>query len=296
MELNYYRDFSKRVFNRILKMMYESQTAHLGSCLSCLDIMTVLYNGILWPNKHYVFPYPDWKTIMRELNLTEEEAKKKWETTKRPMLDRFILSKGHAAATWYAVLAERGYFPPEILDTYGKDGGLHGHPERGCVPGVEVSTGSLGHGLPIGCGMAKALKLKDELFRVFVLLSDGECDEGSVWESALFASHHKLDNLIAIIDYNKWQAFGKTNEVLNLEPLKEKWEAFGWSVREIDGHDFQQIWNAVESVPYVIGKPNLVIAHTLKGKGLPMIEDKLESHYQNINRETYEANLHKDLN
>lgn len=273
-------DFAKEVRKKVFRMMYESQTAHLGSCLSCIDILTVLYNKVLYPNKDYRFPYPDPKTLERI------GSKKKWEELKRPTVDRFILSKGHAAAALYATLAQKGYFPEEVLDTYCKEGGLHGHPEKDCLPGVEVSTGSLGHGLPMGCGMALALKGP----RVFVLMSDGEMDEGTTWESALFTAHHKLDNLIVIIDENKWQAFGRTKEVLNLEPLAEKWKAFGWEVKEVDGHNYQELSSVLSFVPFVRLKPSCLIAHTIKGRGWKRGEDKLESHYLNITKD--EADLY----
>lgn len=256
-----YNQISKDIRKKVLKMTYESQTAHIGSSLSEVDILAVLYFKIL--------------SVDPKNPLFDER-------------DRFILSKGHAAAALYATLAQRGFFSEEILDTYCQDGGkLPGHSTKGCVPGVEASTGSLGHGLPMGNGMALAAKNDGKKYRIFVLMSDGECEEGSVWEAAMFASHHKLDNLIGIIDYNKLQAFGRTNEVLNLEPLKKKWEDFGWQVKEIDGHNFAEIEKSLSQIPFKEGKPSLVIAHTVKGKGISFMENKLESHYLPPNKEQY---------
>lgn len=260
-----YSQTSKEIRKKILKMMFVSKTSHLGSCLSCADILTVLYFKILYINPK---------------NPRQENR------------DRFILSKGHAAAALYAALAQRGFFPEEILNGYCKDGKkLPGHSTRGSVPGVEVSTGSLGHGLPMGAGMALAAKKDGKRCRVFVLMSDGECEEGSVWEAAMFANHNKLDNLVAIIDYNKLQAFGRTNEVSSLEPLEKKWENFGWSVREVNGHHFSEIEKTLSSIPFQKRKPSLVIAHTVKGKGISFMEDKLEWHYLNLNEEDYKKAL-----
>lgn len=260
-----YSQIAKEIRKKVLKMFFDSQTAHIGSSLSEVDILTILYFKIL---------------SIDPKNPTAEDG------------DRFLLSKGHGAAALYATLAQRGFFPEETLDIYCQNGGkLPSHSTRGCVPGVEVSTGSLGHGLPMGCGMALAGKRDSKKYRVFVLLSDGECDEGSNWEAALFASHHKLDNLIAIIDYNKLQAFGRTNEVLNLEPLDKKWQDFGWEVKEIDGHNFEEIENGLSKIPFQKGKPSLLIAHTIKGKGVSFMEDKLEWHYKNLTKEEYEQAL-----
>ena len=199
----------------VLRMSHHAHSSHVGTALSMTDLLAVLYGNAL-----RVKPAePDW-----------------------PDRDRFILSKGHGCAALYAVLGERGFFPKECLESYGQDGSrLVEHVTHHDVPGVEASTGSLGHGLPIGCGMALVGKRGSRPYRVFVMLSDGECDEGATWEAALFAPHHRLDNLVAIIDYNKLQAFGKVKEVLDLKPLADKWRAFNWAVQEIDGHDFGQI-------------------------------------------------------
>ncbi len=226
-----------------LRMTHKAHASHIGSCLSMADILAVLYADILQKN------------------------------------DRFILSKGHGAAAIYAVLAECGYFPKKWLDTYCQDDSiLGGHITYG-VPGVEVSTGSLGHGLSIGCGMALMGR------RVFVLLSDGDCDESSTWEAALFAAHHHLDNLVAIVDYNKLQAFGTTKEVLDLEPLASKWRAFGWGVQEVDGHNHHQIENALIDLPSKVNQPSCIIAHTIKGNGVSWMENSLVWHYKSPNDE-----------
>ena len=241
-----------------LRMVYKSGASHIGTCLSMADLLAVLYSGVLRVDP--VDPY--------------------WSGR-----DRFILSKGHGAAIMYAVLAEKGFFAKEWLDTYCQDGSeLTGHIHH-TVPGVEVSTGSLGHGLSIGCGMALAAKRGNQKWRVFVMLSDGELDEGSNWEPILFAPHHGLDNLIAIVDKNRIQSFGHVKDILDLEPLAEKWRAFGWAVREVDGHDMQQIQDAFASVPFEQDKPSVIIAHTIKGKGVSFMEDTLAWHYKSPTEE-----------
>ncbi len=209
-----------------------------------------------------------------------------------PDRDRFILSKGHGAAIVYAALAERGFFPRERLETYCQDGSnLSGHINHRGVPGVEVSTGSLGHGLSIGCGMALAGKHDGRPYRVFVMLSDGELDEGSNWEAILFAPHQHLDNLVVIVDYNKIQSFGSVAEVLELAPLADKWRAFRWAVREIDGHDYGQIENALTMLPIEPRKPTVIIAHTVKGKGISFMEGQLSWHYKSPDPEQLQQAL-----
>jgi len=248
------KELARAIRAHVLRMTHKANASHVGSCLSMADILAVLYGGMLRVDP----ARPDWADR-----------------------DRFILSKGHAAAAVYAILAECGFFPKEWLDTYCQDGSrLAGHITHHGVPGVEVSTGSLGHGLSIGCGMALAGKRDGRPYRVFVMLSDGECDEGSTWEAVLFAPHHRLDNLIAIVDYNKIQSFGTVKEVLDLEPLADKWRAFRWAVREIDGHDCEQIEGALTSVPFEPGKPSVIIAHTVKGKGVSFMENQLAWHYK----------------
>ncbi|CAN5718633.1 transketolase [soil metagenome] len=248
-----------------LRMVHSANASHVGTCLSMADLLAVLYAGVLRVDHLR----PDW--------------------TDR---DRFILSKGHGAAIVYAVLAERGFFPRDWLDTYCQDGSrLGGHISHHGVPGVEVSTGSLGHGLSIGCGMALAGKRDRRPYRVFAMLSDGELDEGSNWESILFAPHHELDNLVAIVDYNKIQSFGSVAEVLELAPLADKWRAFRWAVREIDGHDYGQIEDALTNVPLEPGRPTAIIAHTVKGKGVSFMEGQLAWHYKSPSAELLEQAL-----
>lgn len=191
------------------------------------------------------------------------------------------MSKGHACSAWYVVLAKRGFFNESILNEYCINGGaLPGHPDRFSTPGIEASTGSLGHGLPIGVGIALAGKKDERKHRVFVLMSDGECEEGSIWEAAISASRLRLDNLIGIIDANKLQAYEKTNNIQSISSLKYKFEDFGWSVREINGHSFEKLEEAFVNVPLTEGKPTMIIAHTIKGKGIPEMENKLEWHYR----------------
>jgi transketolase len=199
--------------------------------------------------------------------------------------DIFILSKGHAAAGMYAVLAEKEFFPREWMRKYYQDGGmLSGHVSH-YVPGIEVSTGSLGHGLPIGIGFAIDFRKRNMKNRVFVLLSDGECNEGSNWEAFLFAPHHKLDNLTIIIDYNKIQALGHCSDVLSIEPFARKMQDFHWAVTEIDGHDFNDIEKAFSKIPLKTGKPTCIIAHTIKGKGVSFMEDQVSWHYNKVDDE-----------
>jgi len=251
--------FARRIRRRVLKMTHAAKSAHVGSVLSTVDVLAVLYDKTLRLDPSQ----PDW-----------------------PERDRFILSKGHACAGLYAALAERGFFPESWLDEFYVDGGrLAGHATHVGVPGVEVSTGSLGHGLSLACGMALVGKKENRAFRVFVMLSDGECDEGSTWESALFAPFHRLDNLVAIVDYNKIQSFGAVKEVLDLEPLAEKWRTFGWCVREIDGHDVEEIESVFGAIPTEPGRPTCVVAHTLKGKGVSFMENKLLWHYRSPDKD-----------
>lgn len=253
------QNLSRQIRELCLRTLYRSQTAHLGSNLSAVDILAVLYGEVLNINP----------------------ADPSWEER-----DRFILSKGHGCLAVYAALALKGFFPAHWLETYYQNGGkLAGHITASGVPGVEVSTGSLGHGLSIGCGMALAAKREKKPYRVFVLLSDGELDEGSNWEAILFAPHHKLENLVAIVDYNKIQSFGRTKEVLDLDPLGEKWRACGWKVEEVDGHRIGELQEVFARVPFSQTKPSCVIAHTVKGKGVPFLEDTLASHYSNLTEE-----------
>ena len=253
---------------KIIDMSHAAQAAHLASSLSCADILVAAYWHVL--------------------NIDPQ-------TPDDPLRDRFILSKGHAAAALYAALAMRGYFPIEELDTFCKDGGrLAEHPPANLLPGVEAATGSLGHGLPRGCGMALSGRIKGETFRVFALLSDGENNEGSVWEAAMFAAAQKLDNVCVVVDYNKWQATARSDETLMLAPLCEKWAAFGWDAREIDGHDIGALAEAMQRVPNGSGKPVALIAHTIKGKGVSFMEDDNNWHYRAPTAEEV-VKAHKEL-
>jgi transketolase len=238
-------------------------SAHIGSVLSMADIVAVLYAKML----------------------RLDPANPRWKER-----DRFILSKGHAGSGVYAALAERGFFPVEKLDTHYRDGSdLSGHVSHKRVPGVELSTGSLGHGLPVGTGMAYAGKLDAASYRVFVLLSDGECDEGSNWEAILFAAHYRLSNLIAIVDYNKVQSLKPVAETLGLEPFADKWRSFGWAVMEVDGHSHEQIHLALGAVPLEKDKPTCVIAHTVKGKGVSFMEHSVLWHYRTAKGDEFDA-------
>lgn len=195
--------------------------------------------------------------------------------------DRFILSKGHAAKALYVALAYRGFFDIKILEDFTDVGGpLPEHPGPNCIAGVEFATGSLGHGLPIGIGLAYAARLADRDNRIFVLMSDGECNEGSVWEAAMMAAAQELGNLTAIIDFNKWQATGRSQEVLSLDPLAEKWRAFGWNAIEVDGHNLDAITKQLRSESSPTGRPTVLIAHTVKGKGISFMEDDNNWHYR----------------
>lgn len=248
-----------KIRRHVVRMCHRAKSSHVGTSLSVADLLAVLYAGVV----------------------RVDPAKPKWEDR-----DRFILSKGHGCAALYAALAETGFFPTSWLDDFCVDGGrLAGHVTHTGVPGLEVSTGSLGHGLGVACGMALAGKRDSRSYRVFVMLSDGECDEGSVWEAAIFAPHHRLDNLVVMIDYNKIQSLGTVREVLDLEPFGKKWDAFGWAVKEIDGHKVREIEEALRSVPFVPGQPSAVIAHTVKGKGVSFMENKLLWHYRSPDTE-----------
>jgi transketolase len=235
-------------------MISQAKTSHIGSCLSVADILAVLYGSVLRVDPER----PDW-----------------------PDRDRLIVSKGHAAAVTYAAVADAGFMPVERLEGYARNGSqLYGHVTHVGVPGIEFSSGSLGHGLPVGTGMALAAKRSGATWRVFVVMSDGECDEGSNWEAILFAAHHQLDNLNIVIDYNKIQSLDWVDKTLKLEPLGDKLRAFGWSAREVDGHDVAALGDAFEALPFEKGRPNAIIAHTIKGKGVSWMENKVLWHYR----------------
>jgi len=247
-------ELARRIRVHCVQMTARANASHVGGALSAADILAVLYGKIL----RFDATKPDW-----------------------PDRDRFILSKGHACTALYAALAESGYFPLEKLETFYADGSpLVGHATHKDMPGVEVSTGSLGHGLPLSTGMALAGRRDGRAYRVFCLVSDGECNEGSTWEPALFAPHHELDNLVVVVDYNKIQSLGRVEEVIDLAPLADKWRAFGWATEELDGHDTRALESALERVPYEAGKPTCIVAHTIKGKGISYMEDELLYHYR----------------
>jgi len=251
-----YRCLAANIRAAAVRMTHRGKSGHVGSSLSMADILAVLYTKILKvdPGK------PDW-----------------------PDRDRFILSKGHAAAVVYAVLAEKGFFPKDWLKTYYRDNGhLMGHISHH-VPGVEFSTGSLGHGLPVACGLAIHAKRNRKKHRIFCLMSDGDCNEGSTWEAIMFAAQHRLDNLIAIVDYNKIQALGRSRDIIDLEPFAQKITDFRWAAREIDGHNFKEIEDALSTLPFQPGKPSFLICHTVKGKGVSFLEDTVASHYKCAN-------------
>jgi transketolase len=247
------QELAKRIRRHCIIMTSRANASHIGSSLSIADLLAVLYHNVL----RFDPQRADW-----------------------PDRDRFILSKGHGCAALYAVLAECGYIPRSMLETYYQNGSLlMGHATHH-VPGIEISTGSLGHGLTMGTGMALAAKRDDKPYRVFCMISDGECDEGSTWEPALFAPQHKLDNLVVIVDYNKIQSFGRVDEVIDLNPLADKWRAFGWAVREIDGHDLETIEKTFANLPFSAGQPSCIVAHTVKGKGISYMENALAWHYR----------------
>lgn len=255
------RALALRVRHHVLRMTNRSKSSHVGSCFSVADILAVLYSNVLRVDPRR----PDWRDR-----------------------DRFILSKGHGAAALYATLAECEFFPLELLDTFCQNGtSLAGHVVS-AVAGVELSTGSLGHGLSVATGMALAAKRDGTSQRVFAVLSDGECDEGSIWEAVLFAPQHKLDNLYVVVDYNKIQSLGRTSEVTELEPLADKWRAFRWHTVEVDGHDVDAML-AIFDTPPQPGKPTCVIAHTVKGKGVSFMEDTVLWHYRSPQGEELEA-------
>jgi transketolase len=239
---------------QVVQLSHNAGTPHLGSALSCIDILVAAY----------------WRAVRIDPTRPAD-----------PSRDRLILSKGHAASALYSALSARQFFPESWLDLFGKAGSqLAEQPAPHCAPGVELATGSLGHGLPVGIGMAMAARLARRDYRVFVVMSDGECNEGSVWEAAMFAPAQQLGRLVVIVDYNKWQATGRSNEVLNLPSLVAKWEAFGWNAREIDGHSLPQLTEALSTDFPESGKPTALIAHTVKGKGVSFMEDDNNWHYR----------------
>jgi transketolase len=245
---------ARRIRARLVELSHRRRVPHLASALSCVDILVAAY----WQAMRLDPQRPGWLDR-----------------------DRLILSKGHAATALYAVLAERGFFEATILDSLASAGSpLEEHPSCNCVPGVEASTGSLGHGLALGIGMALAAVIQNRSYRVFVVLGDGECNEGSVWEGAMFAAAHRLGHLTVIVDFNKWQATGRSCEVMALEPLREKWAAFGWQAHEVDGHDPQALAARLAAGAPDDPRPRAIVANTVKGRGVSFMEDDNNWHYR----------------
>tara|TARA_Y100001968_G_scaffold320671_1_gene353941 strand:- start:312 stop:1130 length:819 start_codon:yes stop_codon:yes gene_type:complete len=257
---NFLIKVASKLRKRIVETSSFAKIPHLGSCFSCLDILVYLY----------------WKELSINPKKPNEENR-----------DRFILSKGHGAPALFQVLAEKNFFPLERLDEFGKNGSLfHEHPPKpGYIPGIEAATGSLGHGLSMGVGIALASKLSNKNYKTYVLISDGECNEGTIWEAALLAPTLNLDKLTVIIDFNKWQATGRSEEIMQLQPLYDKWKSFGWQVIEIDGHDFNEIQKGFSETHKCNNKPSLIIANTIKGKGVSFMEDNNNWHYRIPNNE-----------
>lgn len=249
---------------KILKYIVGAKAGHTGGSLSCIDILNVLYNNVL--------------------NVSPENFRS-------PDRDRYIQSKGHCVEALFVTLADKGFFPESDLETLCKYQSHYiGHPTKK-VYGVEQNTGALGHGLPIAAGTALAAKMDKKNYRVFTLMGDGELPEGSNWEAALTASHYKLDNLCAIVDKNTLQITGPTANVCNTDPLDEKFESFGWAVKHVDGHNLQELTTVLANLPFVPGKPSLVIAHTIKGKGISFMENQVKWHHGVPSAEQYELAL-----
>ena len=246
-DISFLKEKAKEIRKSIVSMITEAKSGHPGGSLSATDILTALY--------------------FSEMNVDPTNPKMEGR-------DRFVLSKGHAAPAIYATLAEKGYFSKDELMTLRKFGSrLQGHPDMKKLPGIEISTGSLGQGLSVANGMALNAKIFDENYRTYVVLGDGEIQEGQIWEAAMTAAHYKLDNLCAFLDSNNLQIDGNVSEIMGVEPLDKKWEAFGWNVIKIDGHDFEQILSALDKARKCKGKPTMIIAKTIKGKGVSFMEN-----------------------
>jgi transketolase len=246
-----------RIRFEVVKMSNRAGTPHLGGALSCVDILVAAY----------------WTAI--RIDPANPAA---------PDRDRLILSKGHAVSALYATLAAKGFIALGVLERYNENGDhLPEQPSPNCIPGVEWATGSLGHGLSVGAGIALAGRISGQQYRVIVIVSDGECQEGAVWEAAMFAAKQRLGQLMVVVDYNKWQATGRSNEVMALEPLPAKWEAFGWRCREVDGHDVAALVGAMRGTSGQYGQPIAIVANTVKGKGVSFMEDDNNWHYRSPN-------------
>ncbi len=251
-----HRKFASIIRAHALRITHRAKSGHIGSMLSAADVISVLYNGIL----------------------KVDPANPKW-----PERDRFILSKGHAGGILYSALAEKGFFTKELLDTYCLNGAeLGGHISH-FIPGVELSTGSLGHGLPVALGMALAARRTGKKHRVFCLMSEGDCDAGSTWEAILMAAQHKVDNLVGIVDYNRVQALDFVENVIKMEPFAAKMRACGWAVNEVDGHDVRALDNTLQKLPFEKDKPSWLICRTTKGKGVSFMENTVVWHYNSVN-------------
>jgi len=255
---------AKQIRRLIIQMLVKAGSGHPGGSLSAADLITGLYFAVLRRDPKN----PNW-----------------------PQRDRFHMSKGHCCPLWYAVLAEAGYFPLDKLWTLRKFGSiLQGHPDRR-TPGVDVASGSLGQGLSVGLGMSLAAKIDKKDYRVYVLLGDGEIQEGNIWEAAMACAHYKCDNLCAVLDYNGFQIDGRTKDIMNLEPLVAKWQAFGWHTVEIDGHNMKQALSAYDEAEKMKGKPTIIIAHTIKGKGVSFMENVVDFHGRAPTKEEAEIAL-----
>src|SRR3989344_2791347 len=261
MEKNNYKKIANEARKKVLEMIHKGQTSHVGSNFSSMDILAVLFS---------------------KLNLDKNL---------KPDRDRFVLSKGWIAAALYYFLAEKGIIPKKDLELFGKEDSKYIGLSEPFVRGVEVAGGAMGHGLPIALGMALGAKLGKSKWKTYVLMSDGELDCGTTWECAALASHHNLSNLIFIIDCNDFQAMGQKKEVLNMEPLAEKWKSFNWDVMEIEGHNYSHIEKALQKAKANSQKPSVIIARTTKGKGVSFFEGKLEWHYKNVDQEHYQKAL-----
>jgi len=250
---------------RVMTTLAAAGSGHVGGSLSTVDILTCLYFH----------------------TMKVDTKNPRWADR-----DRFVLSKGHASAALCPTLAEKGFFPRQLLDTFNKlDSPFSMHPDMLKIPGADMSTGSLGHGLSVALGMALAARVQKQSYRTFVLLGDGELAEGSVWEAAMAAAHFKVDTLLAFVDRNRLQVDNFTNVIMGLEPIADKWRAFGWAVREIDGHDVGAILDAIEAFPFEKGKPSVVIAQTVKGKGLPFAENRIDFHYHDVDQKMAEESV-----
>ena len=263
-DASYLETKARQVRRDLVTMIYEAKAGHIGGALSSADIMTVLYYSVMKVNPE----------------------NPKWEGR-----DRFILSKGHCVEPLYCILADKGFFPKDNLKTFSKFGStLIGHPNNKNV-GIEMNTGALGHGLPIAVGMALAAKMDKKDYRVFTIMGDGEQAEGSVWEAAMAGAHYKLDNLVAIVDRNKLQISGTTENVMSLEPLEDKWTSFGWNVISVDGNDVSKLQEVLLSLPRVKDKPTLVMAYTTKGKGISYMENQAKWHHGVLNEDQFKLAL-----